>query len=50
MIDININNIICKHELPHVQKHYMHNIIFNTYTLISLLVYVLYIKYVLYIT
>ena len=44
MFDININNIICKHELPHVQKHYMHNIIFNTYTLISLLVYVLYIN------
>ena len=44
MFGININNIICKHELPHVQEHYMHNIILNANTLISLLVYVLYIN------
>ena len=44
MFDVNINNIMCKHELPHVQKHYIDNIILNTYTLVSLIVYVLYIN------
>ena len=50
VFDININDIICKHELPHVHKRCMHNIICNTYTLILLLVYVHYIKHVFYIT